>query len=164
MNAVSTRNAPGTDVSQIDVQIAAAPAPCRDALIAWARAAMAGDGRRLCVRVVDEVEGRTLNMRFRAAREATNVLSFAAEMPDILGDIAICAAVVEREAQAQNKSIDAHMVVHGVLHLRGMDHGTEAEAREMEGAEVEILRSFGFGDPYDSGKVKATVVGFACCN
>ena len=112
---------------------------------------MAGDGRRLCIRVVDEAEARALNGRFRDRVEATNVLSFPAELPEILGDIAVCAAVVAREAKAQNKPVDAHfahMVVHGVLHLKGMDHGTEAQAQEMERAEIQILSAFGFGDPY----------------
>ena len=152
MNAATTRDAP--TVPQIDVQIAASPSPSRDALIAWAGAAMAGDSRRLCIRVVDENEVRELNGRFRARVEATNVLSFPAELPDVLGDIAVCAAVVAREAKAQNKAVDAHfahMVVHGVLHLKGMDHGTRAQARQMEAAEIEILRAFGFGDPYSAG-------------
>ena len=151
MNAATTRDAPA--VPRIDVQIAAAPAPSRDALIAWAGAAMAGDGRRLCIRVVDETEARQLNARFRAGVEATNVLSFPAELPDVLGDVAVCAAVVAREAEAQDKPLDAHfahMVVHGVLHLSGMDHGTEAQAQEMEAAEIEILRALGFGDPYNA--------------
>ena len=158
MNVATMRDAPTTGVPQIDVQIAASPAPSRNALIAWARRAMASDGRNLCVRVVDETEARDLNARFRAAPDATNVLSFAADAPDILGDIAICAAVVAREAKAQNKSVDAHfahMVVHGVLHLRGMDHNSEAQARKMERVEVEILRAFGFPDPYDRAVVDA---------
>jgi len=151
VNAAATRAAP--TVPQIDVQIAASPSPSPNALIAWAGAAMAGDGRRLCIRVVDETEARELNGRFRDRVEPTNVLSFPAELPDVLGDIAVCAAVVAREAKAQNKPIDAHfahMVVHGVLHLKGMDHATEAEANEMETAEIEILRAFGFGDPYSA--------------
>ncbi|MCY3819869.1 MAG: rRNA maturation RNase YbeY [Gammaproteobacteria bacterium] len=151
MNAATTRDV--SAVRQIDVQIAASPSPSPDALIAWARAAMAGDGRRLCIRVVDETEARELNGRFSDRVEATNVLSFPAELPEALGDIAVCAAVVAREAKAQNKPMDAHfahMVVHGVLHLKGMDHATEPQAREMEAAEIEILRAFGFGDPYSA--------------
>ena len=151
MNAVSTRDATMTDASRIDVQIVAAPAPSPDDLVDWARAALASDGRRICIRIVDETEARDLNARFRGAREATNVLSFAAEMPDTLGDIAICAAVVAREAKAQNKSVDAHfahMVVHGVLHLKGMDHDIQTRAREMESAEIAILDTLGFTNPY----------------
>ena len=151
MNAAATREAQA--VPQIDVQIAASPAPARSALIAWAGAALAGDRRRLCIRVVDEAEARDLNGRFRDRREATNVLSFPAELPDVLGDVAVCAAVVAREAKTQDKSVDAHfahMVVHGVLHLKGMDHANEAQAREMERAEIEILREFGYSDPYSA--------------
>ena len=157
MNAVLTRDT--VTPPQIDVQLAASPAPSKQAMMAWARAAMAGDGRKLCIRVVDEAEARELNLRFRAVRKATNVLSFAAELPDVLGDIAVCAAVVAREAEAQNKSADAHfahMVVHGVLHLKGMDHDTEAQARRMRRAEVEILRGFGFADPYGGDVVQAS--------
>lgn len=161
MNAAATPDPPA--VPRIDVQIAASPSPSPNALIAWALAAMGGDGRRLCIRVVDETEARELNGRFRDRVEATNVLSFPAELPDALGDIAVCAAVVAREAKAKNKSVDAHfahMVVHGVLHLRGMDHGTEAQAQEMEAAEIEILRELGFSNPYDgspkiSGSIRA---------
>ena len=151
MSAATTRDAQAEP--QIDVQIAASPKPSRNALIAWAWAAMAGDGRRLCIRVVEETEARALNARFRDRVEATNVLSFPAQLPEVLGDIAVCAAVVAREAKAQNKPVDAHfahMVVHGVLHLKGMDHGTEAQAQEMEAAEIEILRACGFGDPYSA--------------
>ena len=151
MNAATTRDAP--TVPQVDVQIAASPSPSPNALIAWAGAAMAGDGRRLCIRVVDETEARELNGRFRDGVNATNVLSFPAELPDVLGDIAVCAAVVVREAKAQNKPADthfAHMVVHGVLHLKGMDHDTRAQAQKMEAAETKILRAFGFGDPYNA--------------
>ena len=151
MNAATTREV--SAVPRIDVQIAASPSPSSSALIDWGVAALAGDGRKVCIRVVDETEARELNERFRDGVEPTNVLSFPAELPDVLGDIAVCAAVVAREAKAQHKSLDAHfahMVVHGVLHLRGMDHGTEAQAREMEAAEIEILRAFGFGDPYSA--------------
>ena len=57
MNVATTCIAPMIDVPQIDVQIAASPAPSREALIAWARAAMGSDGRTLCIRVVDETGG-----------------------------------------------------------------------------------------------------------
>ena len=71
------------------------------------------------------------------------------ELP--LGDLAICAPVVEREAQEQNKTLQAHwahMVIHGVLHLRGFDHEDENEAEEMETLERKILAQLGLVDPY----------------
>ncbi len=71
--------------------------------------------------------------------------------PVQLGDLVICAPVVAREAREQGKPLQAHwahMVVHGVLHLRGHDHERACEARAMESLEVAILRGLGFGDPY----------------
>jgi hypothetical protein len=63
-------------------------------------------------------------------------------LPDpqpFIGDLAICAPVVEREAVEQGKSLEAHwahMVVHGILHLLGHDHLDEGEAQEMEALET----------------------------
>lgn len=139
------------DGTRIDVQIAASPAPEAAAVCAWATAALGDDRRCLCVRVVDEAEGGALNARFRARSGATNVLSFATDEADMLGDIAVCAAVVAREARTQGKSLEAHfahMIVHGVLHLLGMDHDDDVAARRMEARETELLRTLGFQDPY----------------
>ena len=71
------------------------------------------------------------------------MLSFAAEAPG-LGDLAICAPVVAREAREQGKSPSAHwahMVVHGVLHLLGYDHENDRDAQRMEAREAKILAS-----------------------
>jgi probable rRNA maturation factor len=84
------------------------------------------------------------------------VLSFPASAQEraldgTLGDLAICAGVVAREAREQGKALAAHwahMVVHGVLHLLDHDHRNDREARRMERLEVEILQSFGYQDPY----------------
>ena len=135
----------------IDVQIAARPAPAPEALRAWARAALGAERRALCIRVVDEAESRTLNARFRGKDAATNVLAFPADAPGALGDLAICAGIVVREAGEGGKAWEAHfahLVVHGVLHLQGMDHKNDAQASQMEAAEVRILAALGFGDPY----------------
>jgi probable rRNA maturation factor len=117
---------------------------------------MSRDGAGLCIRIVGQVASRRLNAGYRGADKPTNVLSFAAtplerELDGSLGDLVICAPVVAAEARRQRKTRAqhwAHMVVHGVLHLHGFDHGTEREARVMEGLEVEILRGFGYQDPY----------------
>ncbi len=115
----------------------------------------------LTIRVVDEDESRALNHAYRDRDRPTNVLSFPFEPPPgvpveetghLLGDLVICHAVVEREAAEQGKTPAAHwahMVVHGVLHLCGHDHQTEAEAEAMEARERAILERLGFGDPYD---------------
>ncbi len=110
----------------------------------------------VCIKVVDEAESQALNHTYRGKDQPTNVLSFPSEVPDFvasthLGDLAICATVVEQEATAQNKSLEhhwAHMSIHGVLHLLGYDHMEDDEAEEMEALEVELLKDLGVEDPY----------------
>ena len=97
------------------------------------------------LRIVGAREGKSLNRRFRGVNRPTNVLSFST------GDIVLCHPVIEREAREQGKSVAAHyahLVVHGVLHLRGYDHKKKREAARMESAERRILARLGFGDPY----------------
>ncbi len=132
-------------------------APSAARIAAWARLAAGRRGRgSIAIRVVTPAESRRLNRVFRGKDRPTNVLSFpsgAAADRDLapLGDVAICAAVVAREARSQRKARAAHwahMVVHGVLHLKGYDHETKAEAAVMEAREREILAALGFPDPY----------------
>ncbi len=109
------------------------------------------------MRVVSPAESRRLNHAWRSKDKPTNVLSFPAEAPGgvtprMLGDLAICASVVAREAREQGKPLRAHwahMVVHGTLHLLGHDHERGArEAAAMERLEKRILARLGFPDPY----------------
>jgi probable rRNA maturation factor len=112
----------------------------------------------LVVRIVDEAESAALNDRYRGKPEPTNVLSFPCESPPglalpHLGDLVICAPVVEREAREQGKPSEAHwahMLVHGLLHLRGYDHQNEAEAETMEALESAILGQLGYPNPYET--------------
>jgi len=67
------------------------------------------------------------------------------------GDIVLCHPVIAREARAQHKRLAAHyahLVVHGMLHLRGADHVRAREAARMERAEARVLFRLGFADPY----------------
>jgi probable rRNA maturation factor len=106
---------------------------------------------------------RDLNARFRGKDAPTNVLSFPA--PESawphLGDIALAYGVCRREADGQDKSFAhhvMHLTVHGVLHLLGYDHETDAEAEVMEGLERAILGGLGLPDPYalpDDGVLEA---------
>ncbi len=110
----------------------------------------------LVIRVVDEAESSALNRDYRGRDRPTNVLSFPFEAPPpiesyLIGDLVICAPVVAREALAQGKAAKAHwahMVVHGVLHLLGFDHPSDAEAESMEALEREIQGGLGYPDPY----------------
>ena len=126
----------------------------------WVAAALRGARRRkpaeLAIRLVDTTEGRALNRDYRGKDYATNVLSFPAELPPgvdlpLLGDLAICAPVVLREAADQGKLPAhhwAHLTIHGVLHLLGYDHIIEADAGRMEALETRILAGLGISDPY----------------
>ena len=136
----------------------ALPSPDDGSFERWVAAAL--DGRRdeavVSLRVVDAEEGRALNAQWRGRDAPTNVLSFPAELPEevglpLLGDLVLCAPVVAREAAEQGKAVDdhwAHLVVHGVLHLLGMDHQDDSEAEAMEALEREILTALGIADPY----------------
>jgi probable rRNA maturation factor len=126
----------------------------------WVEAALHGARRRkpteLAIRIVDTDEGRALNRDYRGKDYATNVLSFPADLPPgvalpLIGDLAICAPVVAREAAEQGKPARhhwAHLTVHGVLHLLGHDHIEEDEAEAMEALETRILAGLGIPDPY----------------
>lgn len=115
----------------------------------------------LTVRVVDVNEIHQLNLQYRQKDKPTNVLSFPSEIPPglsredmegYIGDIIICADVVEREAVEQHKTSEehwAHMLVHGCLHLLGYDHINEEEAEEMESLEIKILSQLGYSNPYE---------------
>ncbi|MDZ7869859.1 MAG: rRNA maturation RNase YbeY [Rheinheimera sp.] len=108
------------------------------------------------IRIVDETESQQLNFDYREKDKPTNVLSFPFQCPPgielpLLGDLVICAQVVAREAQEQQKTQQAHwahMVVHGSLHLLGFDHINDADAEEMEAEEIQILQELGFANPY----------------
>jgi len=110
----------------------------------------------LTVRVVDEQESQALNSQYRDKDKPTNVLSFPFEVPDgielaLLGDLIICATVVEQEAHEQKKDIYhhwAHIVIHGCLHLLGYDHISDDEAEEMESLEIKLLQTLAIADPY----------------
>lgn len=126
--------------------------PSRADFRRWARAALEGGGQ-VTIRLVDADEGQELNREYREKDYATNVLSFPYETePRLLGDLVICHPVVVREAQAENKPLDAHyahLVVHGMLHLQGYDHETSDEDAEiMEQEERIVLAKLGYPDPY----------------
>lgn len=112
--------------------------------------------QELTVRVVSCEESQQLNHQYRNNNKPTNVLSFAFEAPaeidiNLLGDLVICADIVEQEAEQQNKPLMhhwLHMLVHGTLHLLGFDHIKDEDAKRMEGLEIAILAKLDIDDPY----------------
>ncbi len=133
--------------------------PSNETISRWAQAALEDiDNKKseLTVRIVDESEITDLNRTYRGKDKVTNVLSFPFTDPpetatSILGDVIVCAAVVKREAQEQDKAPEAHwahMVVHGILHLCGYDHEQSEQAEQMESIETDIMTRLGFPAPY----------------
>lgn len=129
-------------------------------------AALSGDAE-LSMLFVDEASIAELNSRFLGRQGPTDVLAFpmedepvesgrspdsggtgpgtppeAEDMPVLLGDIVICPAIAYRNAAEHAGSYEdeiALLVVHGLLHLLGMDHEDEDEAQAMEAKERELL-------------------------
>lgn len=123
----------------------------------WVEASLLGPAE-LTIRFVDLEEGQALNKAYRGKDYPTNVLTFAYNEGDELGedepvqaDIVLCTDVLQREADEQKKTVEehaAHLVVHGVLHAQGFDHEHDEEAEEMEQLERDILEALGYPDPY----------------
>lgn len=115
------------------------------------------DDFELTIRIVDEMESAQLNETYRHKKGSTNILSFPFEVPDgmelnLLGDLVICAPVLQREAQEQNKPLHnhwAHIVIHGTLHLLGYDHIEDEDAQEMEAKEIAFLHTLSIPNPYE---------------
>jgi probable rRNA maturation factor len=81
------------------------------------------------------------------------VLTFGyATAPRVQADLVLCAPVVEREARAVRRPLQAHyahLLVHGALHAQGFDHETStADAEAMEARESALMQALGFADPY----------------
>ncbi|MDZ7804127.1 rRNA maturation RNase YbeY [Thiohalophilus sp.] len=144
---------------EVEVQRIAAAGPNEADIQRWVSAALHAEQRddaELTVRIVDEDESTELNEQYRHKSGPTNVLSFPFECPpevelDLLGDLVICAPVVQREAREQGKQEMAHwahMIVHGTLHLLGYDHLQQDEAEAMERREISIMEELGYTNPY----------------
>ncbi len=108
-------------------------------------------GADVAILLTADARLRALNAAFRGKDAPTNVLSFPGHGGESLGDIALALGVCAREAAEQGKTLAAHLqhlTAHGVLHLLGYDHETDAEAEAMEARERLILATLGVADPY----------------
>ncbi|RWA61837.1 MULTISPECIES: rRNA maturation RNase YbeY [unclassified Mesorhizobium] len=130
-----------------------------DRAVAAAFAETGVDGAsELSIVFSDDAHIRTLNAGWRGKDKPTNVLSFpafpfpkGAPLPPMLGDIVLAAETVAREAALEDKPLAnhiTHLVIHGLLHLLGHDHETDAEAEEMEAIERAALARLAIPDPY----------------
>ena len=138
--------------------------PKQKEFLAWSKAALDAANTRhlmantveLAIRLVNEEESATLNKDYRHKSGPTNILSFITEQQAeegtcYLGDLVICAPLVNREALEQNKTTQAHwahLTVHGVLHLLGYDHEKLKDACLMETLEILVLKSLNYSNPY----------------
>lgn len=110
------------------------------------------EGSGISILVTDDEEVRQLNRQFLGIDEPTDVLSFpdddsdgfpAGDEAPYLGDIAIALPTATRQAQEHGHSLDAevaHLLVHGILHLRGYDHvDNPVEEAKMRAREEDYL-------------------------
>jgi probable rRNA maturation factor len=125
--------------------------PERSLFLKWVNASLERSAE-VVLRIVDMEEGEALNRSFRGKHAATNVLTFVYdEGKSLAGDIVLCAPVIHKEAQQQQKCLIAHyahLTVHGILHLQGYDHINDEEAAIMESLETKIVTQLGYADPY----------------
>ncbi|MDQ5920454.1 MAG: putative rRNA maturation factor [Pseudomonadota bacterium] len=106
--------------------------------------------------IVDSVTSKKLNYQYRHKNNPTNIISLEYDSTRdnfamLMGELILCDEVIVNEAKSQNKSIIdhyAHMIVHGMLHLQGLDHITPEESKHMEMLEIQILSKFDIRDPY----------------
>jgi probable rRNA maturation factor len=140
-------------------EIAALPTIVREAARALVKHPRCANsrGREATIVLADDSLLRSLNRTYRGKDAATNVLSFPFQVGSdedgaaYLGDVVLAAETVAREAADQGVPHGhhfQHLVIHGVLHLLGFDHETNAEAEAMERIEIETLARLGIADPY----------------
>jgi probable rRNA maturation factor len=132
---------------------------------------LAAEDYEVALMLTDDAAIAELNARFRGKVAPTNVLSWpalplapgpdgrppapptrdAGAPPVALGDVALAAETVKREAGERNLVLvdhATHLIMHGALHCLGFDHDSDDQAAVMEGIERRALARIGVADPY----------------
>ena len=113
--------------------------------------ALGFDNQELSIVIMDDPGIQELNATYRGLDKPTNVLSFSMQegefgdiTPGLLGDVIISVDTAKREADDAGITLKERMsqlLIHGILHLAGMDHEQGEDAAEaMEAKSLEILR------------------------
>lgn len=133
---------------------------CRRSVIAALAGRIDDEMSEVSVLLTNDAHMTRLNRQYRQRASSTNVLSFPADRSAaptgearLLGDVVLAHETVVAEAAAQGKSVAdhvAHLLIHGTLHLLGLDHQSDADAEHMEALEVGVLKGLGIGDPYET--------------
>ena len=103
--------------------------------------AIGNSGSSATIAFVSDSNIRKLNQQFRGIDKATDVLSFPADEPDNLGDVAISVETAAKQAKENGLQFDdeiAQLILHGLLHLSGYDH--ETDDGEMNRLELKLRR------------------------
>jgi probable rRNA maturation factor len=147
-------------MNTLDIQLASQSnkIPGKNQFQKWVDAVLLDEteNSEIVIRIVDEAEMIQFNEQYRDKKGTTNILSFPFEVPegiesDLLGDLLVCAPVVEQESNQQNKELEhhwAHLIIHGVLHLLDYNHIEDSDAEEMEVLEIGILSKIKIINPY----------------
>ena len=108
------------------------------------------------ISIVDTVTSQKLNQQYRDKNYPTNIITL--EYPNtrenfsmLSGELILCDDIISKESKEQNKTIFdhyAHLIIHGMLHLQGLDHILDDEASYMENMEINILSQFAIKNPY----------------
>ena len=112
------------------------------------------DSPSLSIRITDDKEIQDLNHRYRGINKKTDVLAFGEDFedPDLesryLGDVVISYPRAEEQARIRGHHIIEEiqlLIIHGVLHLLGFDHGDETTKARMWSLQNQILDHLGLG-------------------
>ncbi|WP_075434037.1 rRNA maturation RNase YbeY [Buchnera aphidicola] len=134
--------------------------PKKKDFLLWLYTILENQKKEITIRIVDCLEIKYLNYRYRNHNIVTNVLSFPStesiytkhHFPYYIGDIILCSEYINKEARHLKKNILehwAHMVVHSVLHLLHYQHDDKSSQKKMQRLEKRIMLKLGYRDPYN---------------